>query len=70
MSRPTKHWIIYDARACGNAGTETASVFVSCDSNAEAWGYRDNFGDMACYTYDEETHVEKWEWDWFEGEEL
>ena len=67
MSRQTKHWILYDARACGGVGTYVASVLVSCDSDEEARSYGGHYGEMACYSYDEETEVEQWEWDWLEG---
>ena len=58
------HWILYDGRACGSAGTDRASVLVSCDSDEEARSYAGDYGTMACYTYEEASQVEIWQWDW------
>ncbi len=66
MRRLTKNWNLYDWRACGNAGTDQASCLVSCDSDKETMTYSGGYGDVACYSYDDETQVERWEWDWLE----
>ncbi len=63
-----KHWILYDGRASGGPGSDSdaAVVLVSCDSDKEARSYAGDYGDMACYTYDEQTQEELWLWDWKE----
>ena len=48
-----KLFLVYDARACGNQGTQDAQVMVSCNSLKEARSYRGDFGTMAAiYSYD------------------
>lgn len=69
MSRKSndRKYILYDARACGDAGTDDASVLVACGSNKEAKSYRGDFGAMACYSYATdggELTDERWEWDY------
>jgi len=66
-----KMWILYDGRACGNAGTDDASVLVACDSAKEADVYKGDYGSMACYSYDivdGKLVNRQWEWDWHPGE--
>ena len=63
-----KHWILYDGRACGDAGNDSAVVLVSCDSDKEARSYAGQYGEMACYVYDEETQEDRWLWDWSDAE--
>ncbi len=58
------HWILYDGRACDGKGSGNASVLVFCDDDAEARTYAGDFGDMACYSYNEKTQEERWEWNW------
>lgn len=61
-------WILYDSRACGDSGTDDASVLVSCQSNKEAKSYKGDFGSMACYSYEikgKNLVDEQWEWDYY-----
>ena len=55
MSEP-KMWVIYDARACGCMDgniPDEASVFVACESHKEALDYCGEYGDCACFSYEE-----------------
>lgn len=61
--RPRTHYLLYDGRACAQ-DSNNASVLVSCDDDAEARTYAVVSGDMACYSYNEKTQVERWEWNW------
>lgn len=62
-----RKYILYDGRACGGGETAGASVFVVCDSEKEAKSYKGDFGQMACYSYEERGNKlvdEKHEWDY------
>jgi hypothetical protein len=61
----SKTYILFDGRACDGLGTSDASVLVVCESNKEARSYRKDFGQCACYSYDDvngELLNEKHEW--------
>jgi len=60
------HFILYDSRACGDSGNGEASILVSCDDDKEARSYAGDYGDMACYRYDEKNQSDLWQWDWTE----
>ena len=60
-------WVLFDGRACGGVGTDSAAVLVSCDSDNEARSYAGDYGTMACYRYRVEGSgpaSEQWAWDW------
>ena len=70
--KPRRTFILYDGRACGNQGTDDASVLVGCDSDEEAQSYKGDFGGMACYSYaiDKNNHLvdQQWEWDYYDDQ--
>lgn len=74
MNPKKREYILYDARACGGAGTDDATVLVACNSNKEAESYKGDYGAMACYSYAVEKGAdgkrmlvdEQWEWDYLE----
>jgi len=60
-------YILYDSRACGDQGTEDASVFDTADSNKEAKSLKGDYGAMACYSCRKDGNQlvdERWEWDY------
>lgn len=66
-----RFFILFDSRACGDAGTDDAAVLVACDGgDKEAQTYKGDFGDMAAYSYEvtkkNELINERWEWDYRE----
>lgn len=61
-------YLLYDGRARqGVGGVDDATVLVVCGDEDEAISMRDDFGDVACYSYRESGNRlvdRRHEWDW------
>ncbi len=59
-------YILYDARACGDQGTDDAAVLCTAGTDSEARGDAKMYGETACYSYailGKNLEDERWKWD-------
>ena len=73
-------FILFDSRACGGLGTQTATALLTCSSDSDSRENCEDYGSVACYSYkvDKNNNVvdlicdkvclsdERWEWDHIE----
>lgn len=73
MNEP-RRFILYDSRAADGVSTDDATIFMVCNSDAEAKKARGVYGGMACFSYAvKETPAghanqlvdERFEWSWY-----
>lgn len=67
---PARLYMLYDGRATGARGTDTASVLFTSRSYQDVLDLRNGYADVACYSYrqgEEYLEDEQWHWDWVPG---